>query len=392
MQLHILQPHETNHKNTEPNFNKNYAEIIHISPPQRTDRAYVEANLSAIKFSKDSAQYINKISQPIFSFGIRIFTYCRIFNDGSFLYLSSNPEWVENYFNNNYQNDINHFKHYVPQEDVKYSFWSEFKMDHVFKSAYENFNYWHGVSLYERNDDYIDYFDFGSDKDNHKMGSFYLNNLSILSQFVQYFKAQAFKNLHLPDPTKSVHFENIMIRNQLFRRNFSKTITKNTVPEKHNIPNIHSGHTIVLSDNEKKCLHYLYQGKSVQEIGRDLNISYKTVVFYIHAIKLKAQNLTKSELLNALENDMNFSHIFSYSLTEKPRDSTEKSDKKLSRFYKKLISRINTYVISLIVVFVCLLHAVVDVMTSMLSSFVSFAHNMLDVIATMLLSTLTYCH
>ena len=97
------------------------------------------------------------------------------------------------------------------------------------------------------------------------------------------------------------------------------------------------------------------------------------MVFYIHGIKLKAQNLTKSELHNALENDMNFSHIFSYSLTEKPGGSTKKSANKPSRFYKKLISIINTYVISLVAVFIC------------------FAHNVFDVIATMLFSTLTYC-
>lgn len=330
---------------------------LHILSPEEINDNYVESNISAINFSKNFIKRINEISQPIFPFGVCIFTYCRIFTNGSFLYLSSDEEWVEHYFSSNYQDDVAHCNHYLPSQDIKYGFWNEFNMDKVFQSAHDDFNYWHGISFYEKNCGYMDYFDFGANKDNDKMGIFYLNNLPILSQFIQYFKEQVSSLVNNVDATKLINSKSSAV----FRKNYAEQkqkvikfqlpersqvvgfqlpeksqVVKFQLPEKNQEPPPFNG--IILTGNEKECLHHLYQGKSVKEIGKFLNIPAKSAEFYIKSVKFKAQNLTRSELHNVLKNDNKFSLIFSYKPTENQEISVDQTTKKVLHPYYRLVN------------------------------------------------------
>jgi DNA-binding CsgD family transcriptional regulator len=307
---------------------------LHILPKHGVDHNYVGENHLALDFSKNAAELVHKISRPIFSFETAIFTYCRVFNNGKILYLCSDEKWVEHYFASNYQNESDHLKHYVPLENIKYALWSEFDRDKVFRAAYEEFNYWHGISFYEKNKNHMDYFDFGANKDNVKMENFYLNNLPVLSQFIQYFKEEASDLINVSDSTKLISCENKEIISNIFRLKSPEEenkIVQFPFQEKRQENSFID--SMGFTCNEKECLLYLYQGKSIKEIGEALKIPAKSAEFYIKSIKFKAESLTKSDLHNVLKSDSKFSLIFSYT----PDGSVESKNIKSSYFYNNLI-------------------------------------------------------
>lgn len=51
-----------------------------------------------------------------------------------------------------------------------------------------------------------------------------------------------------------------------------------------------------LTLREAECLFYLLRGKSAREIGNQLNISPKTVEYYIANVKIKLKTTTRENL------------------------------------------------------------------------------------------------
>lgn len=139
----------------------------------------VKKNQTAVDFTLKASSAVNKIARPLLDFDIRIFTYCRIFEDGKRWYLCNDQSWVEHYLSNHYQDRLEHLQHYIPEEGVQCTLWSEFKTDKIFDTLKNDFSYGHGISMYERQPHYVDYFDFGSHRDNHDITNFYFNNLGV---------------------------------------------------------------------------------------------------------------------------------------------------------------------------------------------------------------------
>ena len=52
-----------------------------------------------------------------------------------------------------------------------------------------------------------------------------------------------------------------------------------------------------LSKREKECLHFYLKGKTAKEIGRLLNLSYRTIENYLQKIKIKMGVQNKAELI-----------------------------------------------------------------------------------------------
>ncbi len=162
---------------------------------------YVEStNLSAVQFSLESAKTMEDACSHIIDndVGIINFTYCRTFNNGTRLYLCDHSEWIKHYINNSLHEDIAHCEFYTPGNDLKYTLWTGFKEDKVFSAGRDFCNWWYDLIIYERNQNYIDYFNFISHTDNPQIINYYLNNLDKLKQKVQIFKEKA---SDLIDPT-----------------------------------------------------------------------------------------------------------------------------------------------------------------------------------------------
>ena len=150
-------------------------------------------NMSALQFNVESTDLMHKICSPILKkdIGVIVFTYCRIFNNGTRLYLCTCPEWVKHYISHNFQDNVEHQSSYAPCDNNTHSLWTGFKEDDVWNALRNHFNRWHGFSIYERHEDYIDSFDFTARLDCPHVTNYYLNNMEFLYEFIRDFKKNA---------------------------------------------------------------------------------------------------------------------------------------------------------------------------------------------------------
>lgn len=166
----------------------------------RSQRNTYSSHQDTLGFGQSIAPQMKSVCQPLRSLGITMFTYSRIFRTGERLYLCNDQEWFEHYVKNDYQDESDHLEHYVPADGVKTALWNGFKMDKVFSAAYNQFDLWHGFSIYEKQNDYVDFFDFAAHKDNHQIVQFYFNHLNQLEKFVQDFKKSSLNWVAAPSP------------------------------------------------------------------------------------------------------------------------------------------------------------------------------------------------
>jgi hypothetical protein len=172
------------------------------------------SNKTALEFNKSSASRMREISVILYNHGITQFTFCRSFKDGKRLYLSCDPQWVEYYLKNNFQDYLEHLEHYIPPVDIKYSFWAGFKGDKVFDALYD-YKIGHGFAIYEHHKEYVDQFDFATHRENYLMTNFYLKNMIFLEEFIKNFKIKAHDLINSPNqskliiPSKGLSFQDV---------------------------------------------------------------------------------------------------------------------------------------------------------------------------------------
>lgn len=160
-------------------------------------------------FNKSCASTLEGFCAPLRDkYKITSFTFCRLFNNGSTLYLCSNLEWVEKYISNNFYDDDKHFYYYKPQIDVNYNLWAGMESDRVFDAAYA-LNIWHGIGIYEKCKDYIDLWDFGTDRENYQLTNFYLNNMDTMRQIMADFKDKASNLINVQDKNVLLYSKNM---------------------------------------------------------------------------------------------------------------------------------------------------------------------------------------
>jgi DNA-binding CsgD family transcriptional regulator len=255
-------------------------------------------NKNHLEYNVKISPVIQDICSPLSQFGITMFTYSRIFNGGKRLYMCSDPIWVERYITQEFQDEIDHFAHYVPLDGVQYALWEGFKRDKVFDGLY-NHNMGNGFSIYEKHKEYVDFFDFASHKDNNQMNNLYLNNIDLMLRFIEYFKEKISLIVDFEDkknvliPKKFTSFdeiprcENISLKkDSIF---FNQSLDENKILYKNEIFN--------LTHRELETLRLLSEGKTVKEISRSLRISHRTLDSHLQRVKIKFGAATKGDLI-----------------------------------------------------------------------------------------------
>lgn len=259
-----------------------------------------KCNRQHLEFNKKIASAVEEICDPISSLGVAMFTYSRIFNGGERIYISSNGKWVEHYITHEFQDEVNHLPHYIPNDSIKYTFWSEFKDDRVF-SAVNKYGMTNGVSIYEKQEEYVDFFDFAFEKDNTQHINFYLNNTYLFKKFIEYFKEKIFLILNFEDkenvlvPKRFISFDQIPREKSSDPPNLSGVFS-NLLEKK--FENSYKEHTLILSNKELECLDLFSKGYSIKTISRLLSLSPSSVRSYLNISKMKFDFRTTKEIVN----------------------------------------------------------------------------------------------
>jgi DNA-binding CsgD family transcriptional regulator len=259
-----------------------------------------DINYRAFSYNKNITDQIIAICEPLFKVNITTFAYFRFFENGRYLYLCNDLKWVEYCLQNVQDNNTSlglEIKH--ASTDNFYCFlWPTTPQDKLLTALY-NFNIWHGLSIFKKLQDSVELWGFASAKENYFMPNFYVNNIEKLKDFTRLFNDKAKKLIDITDQSKLAIYKNSIADSYNFNdpyasREFNKFILATDIKK---YPIIAQNREVFLSRRENQCLNYLSFGKTAKEIGKELNISNRSVELYLKNIKNKLSCDNKFEMI-----------------------------------------------------------------------------------------------
>jgi DNA-binding CsgD family transcriptional regulator len=168
------------------------------------------------------------------------------------------------------------------------------------------FNMANGLTFVERFPTHYYMFAFAAPTENLAVLDFYLNNMDVIKSFIHGFKDQQQQLLKtvektpliLPAPLWDKNLENMLLNDSIMDNSQDKLKDESTSWRK--IPVSFNGHDSYLTAQEYECIRLLPLGLSAKNIGRKLNISFRTVEKYFERIKARIGCSSKQELISLL--------------------------------------------------------------------------------------------
>lgn len=226
---------------------------------------------------------INEICYSLKRIGIHLFSYRRCFTDGSRVNFSNNADWLLDYYKLNlYQSSL--FESLISSYSTGFSLWPQESSLPVFSHGRQFYNSDNGITYTINYNEYCDFFIFGADKNNKHIINFYINNLDLLKNFSEYFYNKAKKIIEISAKNR------IYLPGNRVQSGISKDVyRKDGINYNDNI-------MLNLSNREKSCLHGILAGQTAKQIARELNLTFRTVEFYIQNLKKKIGCRRRSEI------------------------------------------------------------------------------------------------
>lgn len=245
-----------------------------------------------------SIKEVNEIAKPLFErSGISFTDFARIYNNGSWIFLTSNEKLTRFFFDDGFV--------FLPHVEIKkqksFLFLSSVNaFERSIKSARENFQVDHILAHINRQPNYVDVFWFGADTAKTQIMDFYLNNVDLLDNYTNYFKLKAHKLISAAEKSKIIlpHSLQDEYQEAFARAKIHQDISnhKSYFIEQLQI----AGLDVSFTPREIDCIHLLLKGLTAKGIAKRLNLSPRTVESYIENIKTKTQCHSKEQLLDML--------------------------------------------------------------------------------------------
>ena len=247
-----------------------------------------------VKTYLDSIDHeLNAICFPLFQeFNIKVFCYTRAFKDGSHLFLDTNKAWRAEFLEKAFYNDVPHHQRLfssIPANREQRTLWNFEPESILYQTMREKFDMWNGLSVCRWRSSYIEAWHFSTSRNNGEIIDLYMNHMDKLNQFILYFKSKAH---HLINDSQN------LIKTSI-NETFSPEEPANHLDLKFSIkkyPLEVGENTIFLSPRQWEIISLLSESKTTKEIARELELSPKTVEFYVQLIKDKTKCQFKTDL------------------------------------------------------------------------------------------------
>jgi DNA-binding CsgD family transcriptional regulator len=242
------------------------------------------------------ANELKEICAPLKALNIAYFSHGRVDAKGTFTAISSEPDFFKLYLEKKYYNfDIHMANQRMPEQ---YILWDTFQGDKESRNLEEDFisfNLDHTFTIIQEHKGIKDCFHFAAKRENVWINQCYLQNLDLLKKFISYFNEISFQL----DDAKSGFFINTLLTETASTEFNSKIQSDRIYFDKDHY----------LTKRELGCLHWLSQGKTLEEIAIILNITLRTVKAHINNIKEKfsISNQFQLGMLYQELNKLNFS-------------------------------------------------------------------------------------
>lgn len=242
-------------------------------------------NKKSLEFIKKNTSLMKKYSQLLHGLGIEHFNYIKVYNDGRYLHLVDDEQWAEYYVSNIYTCSPTAIQ--MAFSGVNHFLWPQNHSDFLLKSAWD-YNMAFGYTITIFSDQCYESFSFMTNPENPEILNVYLQNARSLERFVYYFLEKT-RSLIQEGEKYLAHFQALGFDFSLIQKPNQNIL---------DLPFIHENREVRLSQKEKECLGLFSKGYGMKDIGRQLQISHRTVESYIQNIKTKFDVHYKADLAN----------------------------------------------------------------------------------------------
>lgn len=229
---------------------------------------------------------LKSVADPFLAtIGCHYFQYLKVFSNGSFSFLTTQPKW--NDFTDNLLSNTNmpavysHIDGHTLDKN-KFTFLWDPNLPKTPVGFAREFNITSGFTFVERYQDYYFMFGFGAPETNHRAIDNYFNSLNDMHDFLQRFKIEQHKLI--TDIDKN-------------RYNVSKERQDCNLQQMLLGSNKAPNH---LTTQELACIKGLAKGMSYKDIAKSLNISHRTVETYLNRVRLRLNLQRKRDLIALL--------------------------------------------------------------------------------------------
>ncbi len=224
------------------------------------------------------------------TFGFSYFQYLRCYANGAIGLLANDTRLLE-YFPevDNAPVVFSSFDHAHENAHAYWFLWDEALPESPVQLAREKFNIQHGITLVRRSKNYYDMIAVALPKEQTNPGSFYLNKLKAIEQFVNQFdtdhkdliELMSKYPIALPPAYRDANLETICL-------------------PKGKIAVAGKVEMTYITAQELACLRWFIQGVPYKKIAQALDISSRTVETYLQRIRQRSGWTTRLELQRML--------------------------------------------------------------------------------------------
>lgn len=248
-------------------------------------------------FSLQSSSEVAKICDEILKdLSITFFNYIKIHHDGSRSMLTNNASWIEYFYKQRlYESDAAIDVEYLLPKG--YFLWSELRTyDPAFSDGREFFNIDNGLSFVIKQKKSTVIYIFASTRDNIAINGFYLRNIDLLKRFILYFNDKAQPLIEQANEQRIILPRKQIITDRQVNTLLLTDQQRKAFLDKTDIDRFFLEEEVYLTKRQAECAVYSLNGLTSKQIGKLLNLSYRTVESYIDNVKEKLGANSKEEL------------------------------------------------------------------------------------------------
>lgn len=269
----------------------------------------IRVNWAAYRYYLSVLPEFNRICEPLYKIGVKGFGYRKIFKDGRYLALDNNPDYRKRYFQSA-ENIGSHFTEQVkefstskyvydivPNDISKY----HKTKDYILHLMYEH-NMWNIMTILKYSkQEYCEAYNFYLDKRDIWNGQFYIENLSLLKRFLKYFNYKASEIIDCTDQSKLAYYSQTFDFQNRSEDVVAQAKIKEFLEETRlrYIKPRNQHEEILLTPREAECIQYMLSGYSMKCVADILDLSPRTVEYYLSNAKNKTGYSNKNDLLRA---------------------------------------------------------------------------------------------
>lgn len=251
-----------------------------------------------LEYPLQNISLVREVCKPLFdNFPIKEIGYIKIFENGCFLQLSTNADWITKCYQTKIHDNYNYYKNLIDATEI-----NKFRISlrvgppdgGLNNFQYKN-NLWNSLIIFNKGANFFEGLAFFASKDSVDILNLYLDNSDIFKKFMFYFKEKLYYIINPNDHSKlwkpSSFLKN---KDKLFITNHNNKNKYAEFLSKINLTKFTIDEHKYITFREAECLFYFSKGYTVKEVAKAMEISIKTVETHLKNIQSKLDIFYKS--------------------------------------------------------------------------------------------------